>query len=186
MKKVTFTFLFALIASTFTLMAQVKNNLLKTSLTAPLIRTYTLAYERMLNDEMSLQLGFGYFGGWKLGDSKIDGFNLTPEFRYFLSEKKVAPSGGFVAPFLRYGSTGIESGEEGTEDYAKAGMTTIGGGVLIGVQRLFKETVSLEAFIGPAYYNSNLDIQSGAEEEFSTNLLDGFSVRLGATLGIAF
>ena len=173
-----------LISSTTT--AQDKMNLLKTSLSAPLIRTYTLAFERVLNPDMSLQLGGNYFAGWKFGDNRFNGYAITPEFRYYLSESKEAPDGGFIAPYARYGVTGIKMGEPGDEDYGKAEVRMIGGGLLIGTQRIFKNLISLEAFIGPAYYNAKLDVESGIEEDFALTLLDGWSVRLGVTIGILF
>ena len=186
MKKITTALFVLLFIMICTIQAQVKENVIKTSLSAPIIRTFTLAYERALNPDMSLQLGGSYFAGWSIGDTRLDGFSVLPEFRYYLSEEKECPNGGFIAPFLRYGSIGIEVGDEGTPDYGKASLTNYGGGVLVGVQRLFKETISLEAFIGPAYYNVNVQVEEGTEEEFSTGLLEGFSVRLGVTLGIAF
>ena len=172
------------ISSTAT--AQSKKNLLKTSLTAPLIRTYTLAYERVLNADMSLQLGYNYFAGWKFGDNRLNGYSIIPEFRYYLSESKETPNGGFIAPFARYGVTGIKIGEPGDEDYGKADVQLFGGGLLIGTQRIFKDLISLEAFIGPAYYNAKVDVEDGIEEDFTLTLLDGWSVRMGITIGIAF
>jgi hypothetical protein len=166
--------------------AQVKSNVLKTSLVAPIIKTYTLAYERALNTDMSVQLGFNYFAGWKFGDRRLNGFSIIPEYRYYLSEAKEAPNGPYVAPFMRFGSTGIEEGEVGDEDYGKATINIIGGGLLIGSQRTFKDVLSLEAFVGPAYYNAKLDVESGVDEGFNLNLIDGWSVRLGVTVGIVF
>lgn len=110
--------------------AQVKSNVIKTSLTAPILKTYTLAYEHAFNSDISAQLGFNYFAGWKIGDSRLNGFSVTPEFRYYLSESKEAPRGGFIAPFARYGSTGIKAGVIGDEDYGKADITLIGGAFL--------------------------------------------------------
>ena len=187
MKKIIFLLSLStaiLISSTVT--AQDKMNLLKTSLSAPLIRTYTLAFERVLNQDMSLQLGANYFAGWKFGDNRLNGYAVIPEFRYYLSESKETPNGGFIAPFARYGVTDIKMGEPGDEDYGKANIKMFGGGLLIGTQRIFKEVISLEAFIGPAYYNANVDVEAGSEEDFSLTLLDGWSVRLGVTIGIFF
>ena len=87
---------------------------------------------------------------------------------------------------MRFGSTGIEEGEVGDEDYGKATINVIGGGLLVGSQRTFKDVISLEAFVGPAYYNAKLDVESGEDEGFNLNLIDGWSVRLGVTVGIVF
>ena len=187
MKKIyLFTALCIVISLLNQVEAQVKNNVIKTSLTAPLIKTYTIAYERVFNADMSAQLGFNYFAGWKLGDSRLNGYSVTPEFRYYLSESKEAPGGAFIAPYGRYGITGIKVSEVGDPDYAKAEINIIGGGLLLGTQRIFKELISLEAFVGPAYYNARIDVEAGTEEDFTLNLLDGWSVRLGVTVGVAF
>lgn len=102
------------------LYAQEKKNLIKVSLVMPLASTFGLSYEVMLNDDMSL-----HFGG---GVGKLNYFN--PQFRYYLNENKVAPSGAFIAPFLMI-----------KEDP--------GGGLAVGYQQLFKQKVSLEAYAGP-------------------------------------
>ena len=181
-----FIFISVAILISGTLNAQVKGNILKTSLTAPLIKTYTIAYERAFNADMSGQLGFNYFAGWKLGDTRLNGFSIIPEFRYYLAESKEAPNGGFIAPFARYGNTGIKVMESGDPDYAEADITMIGGGLLIGTQRLFKDVISLEAFIGPAYYNAKIDVTDGDIGDTNLTLIDGWSVRMGITVGIAF
>ncbi len=169
-----------------TVNAQFRYNIVKTSLTAPLIKTYTIAYERVLNADMSVQLGYNHFAGWKLGDSKLSGYSIIPEFRYYLSESKETPNGGFIAPFGRYGSTSLKILDETDPDYAEADINIIGGGLLVGVQRLFKDVISLEAFIGPAFYSAKLDVKEGDVEESNLTLIDGWSVRLGITIGIAF
>ena len=61
--------------------------------------------------------------------------SLRFEYRYYLSETKPAPSGAFIAPYGQLADDGITSG--------------LSGGLLIGYQRLFKQKIALEAFIGP-------------------------------------
>lgn len=164
------------------------SNVVKTSLSAPLFRVYTLAYEKAFNEDMSVQLGLGYFAGWKIGDGKIDGFTVTPEFRYYLNEEKGAPKGGFIAPYVRYASYNLVVGESTDPDYGKASLNVIGGGILVGTQKIFKDVISLEAFIGPAYANANLKVKEGTgiTADYDLKLLDGFTVRAGITLGVAF
>jgi hypothetical protein len=163
-------------------------NVIKTSLSAPLFRVYTLAYEKAFNADMSAQLGFGYFAGWKLGDGKINGYTITPEFRYYLNEEKGAPKGGFIAPYLRYASYTLQVGNTGDVDYGKASINVMGAGILVGAQKVFKNVISLEAFIGPAYANANLKVKDGTgiTSNYNLKLLDGFTVRAGLTIGFVF
>ena len=120
----TFIFLILTLIGLFTAKpaeAQVKKNLIKTSLVFPLGSIYTLSYERLLNFEMGIQVTA------IVGDSP---FAVVPEFRYYLSETQIAPNGTFVGPFMMIG-------EE------------MGGGLMVGYQRLFKEKITLEAYLGP-------------------------------------
>lgn len=117
---IAFLIVFLVIIPSSRLHAQEKNNLIKMSLALPLARTFEMSYERMLNDEMSIDLTAG------AGELTY----VNPQFRYYLTEGKTAPSGAFVAPFLMI-----------REDF--------GGGLTIGYQQLYKQKVSLEAFLGP-------------------------------------
>ncbi len=156
-------------------------NIFKANLFSPLVRTGSFFYERVLNEDMSVQMGFFYTGA-SLGDTKFRGVGFTPEFRYYLSETRPAPSGVFVAPYLRYQSFNLTvEGEAG-----KATYSGLGGGLLVGWQRLLKETISLEGFIGPSYFAGNMNVTDGSQDDFDIGFFDGFGVRFGFTVGIAF
>ncbi len=158
---------------------QVKN-LVKANLFSPLLRTGSFFYERTLSESSSLTLGF-LFTSWGFGDSDITGWAVTPEYRFYLSDKP-APEGFYIAPYLRYTSLSLTA--ENAD--GKAELTGVGGGLLIGRQWIFKERISLDLFIGPSYTKGDLKIKSGAEEDFDVGVWDGFGVRPGVTLGIAF
>ena len=66
--------------------------------------------------------------------------SFRPSFRYYLSESP-APNGSFIAPTLHY-----------RED------ADFGGGIMVGHQRLFKEKISLEVFVGPEFFSSGVNI----------------------------
>ncbi|MGC9342127.1 MAG: DUF3575 domain-containing protein, partial [Bacteroidales bacterium] len=149
------------------------------SLASPFLNTYVLAYERVLNKDMGAQLGFYYTGANAL-EAKFSGFAITPEFRYYLSESKTAPNGAFVAPFLRYQNFTLED----EESLASGTLTSFGGGLLVGVQRVFKETITLSAFIGPAYVSPKIDYEDPEEDFFSRD--GGFWARAGINIGIMF
>ena len=158
----------------------VKQNVIKVNLMSPLVRTGSFFYERALNEDMSLQMGF-FYSGASVGDTKFRGFGITPEFRYYLSESKVAPAGIYIAPYLRYQSFDLSSeGEVGTATYSATG-----GGLLLGVQRLLKNVVTIEAFAGPSYSKGNIKLEGTEENIFDTEFFDGFSVRFGFTVGLA-
>ena len=139
MKKI---FLFLVISSCFSIILNAqKKNIIKTSLIFPLAESFDISYERILNDEMSLVIE-GIIGS-EFGA-------ISPQFRYYLSEKNIAPTGAFVSPFGMIGSDGMT-----------------GGGVMVGYQRLFKEKLSLDAYIGPGIYVEAIAVWGGINLGFA-------------------
>ncbi|MQY80420.1 MAG: DUF3575 domain-containing protein [Bacteroidetes bacterium] len=183
MKKVLRILLFGFFLSTVSILAfGQKSNVLKVNLFSPLIKSGSFFYERVLNDDMSAQLGF-FFMSWTPGssDTKFGGFGVTPEFRYYLSESS-APKGIFIAPFVRYQKFSLEVESVNSE----ADLTVFGGGLLVGAQTLLKDLITIEAFIGPSYGFGSIDVKAGDESDFDFETFDGFGARGGITIGIAF
>lgn len=158
-------------------------NLFKINLLSPLVRTGSFFYERALSNDLSLQLGFFYTGA-TVGETEFRGMGITPELRYYLSEKHSAPRGVFIAPFGRYQNFNVENTD--AEPVSKGTITSFGGGLLIGTQTLFKNRISLDVWAGPAYYSSKTKVTVGNEEDFELGSFDGFTVRFGITVGIGF
>lgn len=157
-----------------------KSNFVKANLFSPLVRSGSFFYEKVINDDMSVQLGF-FFTKIGAGDTKFSGFGITPEFRYYLSES-AAPKGIFLAPYIRYQSFRLSV--EG--DIAEAKLSVFGGGLLVGAQTLLKDKITIEAFAGPAYGFGNMDVEAGSEGDFEIGTFDGFGARVGVTVGIGF
>ena len=157
-----------------------QSNVFKINILSPVVRTASVFYERALNDQSSLQLGF-FYSGYSDDDTKFRGFGITPEYRFYLSETP-APAGFYVAPFLRYQNFDLE--DELTLDEAE--YSAFGGGLLIGRQWVFKERVALDVFLGPAYVSGDVEVTEGSEGSFDVGVFDGFGLRAGVTLGLAF
>lgn len=159
--------------------ANAQKTIVKANMLSPLVRTGSFFVEHQLNNNSSLQLGLLYTGKtWD--DTKIRGWGITPEYRFYLSDSP-APDGFFIAPYARYLHFNLEN-----EAKNKAKMNGLGTGLIIGQQYIFKERLSFEWFFGPAYTNINLDVDSGTDDDFETGSWDGFTLRAGITLGIAF
>lgn len=152
--------------------------------------TGAFAYERVIAEQMSGQLGFQFtrYSGWATGGRPLSGYAITPEFRYYFTD--VAPKGFFVAPFLRYRHTSLEG------DVALAGrgfqgtvaINNFGGGVLIGGQFLLGQRFSLEAFLGPTINGRSYKFTEGTTES-DYNIPNFFSpvwFRTGMTVGFLF
>ncbi len=181
MKKIYFLFLFIFLLCSLSISGySQKSNYLKANLFSPLVRTGSLFYEKVFNDDMSGQLGL-FFTKVRAGDTKFSGFGITPEFRYYLSES-AAPKGIFMAPYIRYQSFSLTV--EGSN--AEAKLSVFGGGLLVGAQTLLKDVIQIEAYIGPAYGFDKIDVETGSEDDFEIGAFNDFGVRVGVTVGIGF
>lgn len=177
MKKVVLFALAAFILSTG-LMGQKKSNI-KTDLFSAFLRTGVLKFERALNEDMSFQLG-AFYTGYSPGDTdaRLAGFGITPEFRYYLSENP-APHGTYLAPNFRYMKLTAD------DNINQATLTTYGFAINLGHQVIFKDLIVVDGWIGPAFAFRNLDDPSGQVEAGITSV-NGFAIRLGIAIGIAF
>lgn len=158
-----------------------KMNAIKTDLFSPFLRTGVLKYERAINENFSLQLGAFYTGYSPRGtDARLSGYGITPEFRFYLSEKP-APHGTYLAPNVRYMM--LEAKDTNTEEFAK--MTAFGIAFNIGHQMVLKDIVVLDGWIGPSYNFRNVSEVVG-DIDFGIQTANGFGIRLGVAIGIVF
>ena len=143
---------------------------------------------------------------------RTQGFAITPEYRYMLNGRKL--SGVYVAPFMRYmyyeysrdldltintrtyptligyPSTTTYSSTSGSDLYA---YHTLGLGVTVGKQIMFKNKVVLDFFIGPSYsllLASNTTINSTNDIVIGSGIpnlfIRGYGVRAGVSIGLAY
>ncbi|GAB3549999.1 hypothetical protein [Spirosoma fluminis] len=164
--------------------------LVKTNLTGP----FSLLVEVPTVHQQSLQLGaksltWGLFG-------KSTFFNITPEYRFYLSKQppsahRPAPKGFYVSPYLRYQSVVEEHiGILGSQKYGTVFYSMFGGGAVIGTQFISRGGFVLDAFLGAGYFPL---MQYRITTERTTYYpLDAkpedyrFDLRLGLCIGLAF
>ncbi|NBC82858.1 MAG: DUF3575 domain-containing protein [Bacteroidetes bacterium] len=166
------------------LLAQ-KKNVIKANLFSPIVRTGSFFYERGLSDATSAQLGV-FYSGASVQETKFRGFGITPEFRFYPG--KESPEKFYIAPYLRYTNFSLtgEVSDGSNVDEAKATLSAFGGGLLVGGQFIFGDVVALDMFIGPGYAASSLDVEAGDEGTFNIGAFDGFTLRVGVCVGVAF
>jgi hypothetical protein len=176
---------FVLCASSVTMLnaQDGRSNAFKVNIFSPVVKSGSFFYERKVNNTSSAQLGGG-FTAYKADELKISGVFFTPEYRFYLTNQ--AMNGFYVAPFLRYQNLKIEDTESDPAHPNKAKLTTFGGGLVAGRQWMFKDIVTLDIFIGPSYNSGDLKVTSGSEVADIPGVFNGFGVRTGLTLGIAF
>lgn len=166
--------------------ASAQTQALKVNILSPLVNTGSFFYEHQVGEHRSLQLG-GLFTAWSTGNTKIRGFALTPEYRFYLSDSKPALEGFYFAPFVRYQNLTLTVTDEYSPDKAEASLNTFGGGLLAGYQVVFKKRFTLDGFLGPSYNGGSLKVTMGnASETFDAGAFKGFGIRTGVTFGIAF
>jgi hypothetical protein len=178
-KRLSIAFM-VLLSASMVAYAQPKNAL-KINILSPVLKTFNVSYERVLTESSSAQLGF-YVTSASAAGLKYSGIGLTPEVRFYLSDSD-APEGFYVGPFLRYQSLKLEVKDTGD----KANISSIGAGVIIGKQWLFKERVTFDIFLGPSYSGGTVKATSGSSSDFDVSGgVKGFGLRAGITLGVAF
>jgi hypothetical protein len=165
-------------------------NVIKINPLSLIAATGSFAYERVINERMSGQLGlqFTSYSGWVTGGRPLKGFAVTPEFRYFLTGS--APKGFFLAPFLRYRQSSItgEITAGGRNFNGKVDINNFGGGVLIGGQYILGQRVSIEGFIGPTINGRSYKFTEGTTEtDYDIpNFFSPVWFRTGFTVGFLF
>jgi len=155
------------------------NNNIKVNILSPVVRTGSVFYERRLGASTTAQLG-AFYTGYSADGLKLRGFGITPEFRYYASKDKGAMNGFYVAPFVRYQNYTI------SEDINKGTLSTVGGGLLLGSQWLLKGGLNIDLFAGPSYNSGSVKIKSGTDSFDLPGGVNGFGIRGGLTVGIAF
>jgi len=170
----------AIVVISTSLQAQKMNNI-KTDLFSPIIRTFAIKFERAFTEDISGQLGFFYTGFHpRESETTLEGYGITPEFRFYLSET-LAPSGTYLAPNIRYMSltaTDPIANDEGT-------LTSIGLAINLGKQVLLKDIILIDAWVGPSYNFRSVSDNSG-DIDIGISEVNGFGLRLGIAIGIAF
>lgn len=156
-----------------------QNAVLKINFLSLVVKTFNVSFEKIIDTDNSFQLGVFYTGA-SISDTDLTGIGITPEYRFYLSDTD-APDGVYVAPYLRYSSFDLEN----KFTVSKATLSSFGGGLVIGRQWLFKEKITFDIFLGPTYSTSTLKLKSGFDS-FDVGSFDGFGIRIGLTLGIAF
>lgn len=156
--------------------AQEKTAAIKLNYLSLLVKTLNLSFEKSLKEDASFQLGV-YYTGFTSGGLEYNGLGITPEYRKYLTGE--ALNGAYIAPFARYQN--ITLTEPST--LSKGSISTFGGGLIVGRQWMMK-SVSFEVFIGPVYNSRSYSVTSGST--LNGGSFDGFSLRLGSTIGLGF
>lgn len=175
-------------------------NILKTNMTSFFISTFHLNYERVMNKQVTLQLGVHYsFAGSGLSDNGnnnnnsyqgIRGFGITPEIRFY--PNKIAPIGFYVAFSPRFQSYTTSNqyynNQIGGNSSTQVRHTAVGAGFLVGSQWIIGDRITIESYIGPSINYTNITSTNSLNNYSNNNgpIVNRVGVRFGVTLGVAF
>jgi len=181
MKKISIMFLF--VAATIAGNAQDagRSNAIKLNPLSLAFMTGNISYERAVSSNSSIQLG-AFYSSVGISGLKYTGWGVTPEYRLYFAGAKEALNGVYVAPFGRYQSFNLEDKDMGN----KTTFTTMGGGAIIGWQKMWNSGFTLDLFAGPSYSKAKFK-NDGDEDSFDVKGgFTGFGVRTGLTIGFGF
>lgn len=165
MKKLSLVILVTIIFSS-SVMSQ--ENIVKINPLGLVFGAFEVGYERVLNDNQSLQVDLAFVSFDDLGQD-YTGFGAGLQYRFYVQKAKEAPIGWFVGPFASYSSAS-------SNDF---NVSNFGAGGIIGYQWHWNP-ITLDIYGGPAYFSvdaddPNFDFQS-----------DGIGARIGLSLGFGF
>jgi hypothetical protein len=178
------TLVLAFIAATIAVQAQsgVHSNAIKLNPLSLALLTGNVSYERAVSANQSFQIGL-FYSGLTISDLKYSGLGITPEFRFYVAGKKEALNGVYVAPYARYQSFNFK--DKITDD--KATLSSVGGGAIIGWQKMWNSGFVLDIFAGPGYNAGNVKYDDENDNEFDVKGgIKGFGFRTGLSIGIGF
>ena len=168
---------------------QPKRNIIKVNIMGILIGGVHLAYERKLAKHISGQITLTYFNHYTNRRDDIYGFAVTPEIRFYL--EKEAFNGIYLSFSPRYKHLIVKEEVRNTNPSIASTIATqssnidmVGSGLLFGAQRVFKDNMIIDFFIGTSY-NINVGAKNAAYlNNGELRSLLGF--RTGFHLGYAF
>ncbi|MCH5715867.1 DUF3575 domain-containing protein [Niabella hibiscisoli] len=162
---------------------QVKSNLVKFNLTAPILKNYALQYERVLNKRISVALSGRIMPASTiplkrlirdevirddnelvtdiLNQVQFSNFAITPELRIYLGRKGYG-QGFYIAPYYRFAKYKMHEATlsyEADQTYSvrvSGDLTGHTGGLLLGSQWNLGKSLSLDLWIaGPGIGGAN-------------------------------
>jgi hypothetical protein len=166
-----------------------KKNIIKLNLSSLIFSNFSLQYERVLTRKSSIALGLSVMpktglpfaktlkdkygsnsdAARAIDETRLSNFSITPEYRFYLG-KKGAPTGFYVAPFVRYNHLNFNQFYRFTPSDNKqhvanivGSINNIGGGLLIGTQWNLSKKLTLDWWIAGPIYGSSKGTLTGTD-----------------------
>lgn len=164
------------------LTGQAQENTIKVGLLSPLGRNLTLEYERVIADHQSIAVQVGYVIPWNdpfsladdfegISNPIVTGFNVTPQYRFYLGQRSYAPAGLYLAPYLRYYRLSFETDYQDDFDMVsvagsfQARYSTTGLGAQLGYQWVVNDVFTVDwYFLGLGLYLYGADVELNLDQ----------------------
>lgn len=168
-------------------------NIIKLNLTNLLFLSPTIAYEKVINDNMSIgsSVLYSYFN-WDYIGFKIAGPRVFIDYKYYFMG--TAPEGIYGLGYFSIGNLNLSiknvhaidpvTYEEFIFD-AAARFFSLNSGIGLGYQKIISNNLTLDIYGGIGFGYSTLTILSGSDDLFDTNIIPS-GKRFGFSLGWAF
>lgn len=168
-----------------------KKNILKMNLSSLVFKNFSFQYERVIAPKMSVGLGISVMpktglpfastlkdqygnnsdAARAIDETRLSNFAITPEIRFYLG-KKMAPTGFYVAPYMRYNKLNFDQVYTFTPSDNKlhtanitGDFTNIGGGLMFGAQWNLSKSLTLDWWIAGAAVGSAKATLSGTDPQ---------------------
>jgi len=168
-------------------------NIIKLNLTNLFFLSPTVAYERVINNNMSIgsSILYSYFN-WEYIGFKISGPRVFIDYKYYFLG--TAPEGIYGLGYFTIGNLNLSiknitaidpiTYEEFTFD-AEAIFFSLTSGIGIGYQKVLSNNLTLDVYGGLGFGYSTLTLLSGSSDLFNTSTIPS-GKRIGFNLGWAF
>jgi hypothetical protein len=149
-----------------------QSNLVKANASGFALGQISLSYERVVGDYASAMLNFSFTPTTEMGFKDllisqsnqdesfgmaiykaimINGISITPEFRFYTSTEREAPTGFYFAPYFSYTSHSVtgdfffnDPGEDPVNYVLDGKYTAIGGGISLGYQWVIADFLAID------------------------------------------
>jgi len=170
------------------LTGQAQENTIKVGLLSPLGRNLTLEYERTIADHQSIALQAGYIIPWNdpfsladdfegISNPQLTGFNVTPQYRFYLGQSSYAPEGLYLAPYLRYYRLSFSTDYQDDFDMVsvegsfQGRYSTTGLGAQLGYQWVVSDVFTVDwYFLGLGLYLYGAGIEATIDQASGVGL----------------
>ena len=187
MKKLLFL---AVLSIALTLAAQAQDtrmHTVKINLHAPLFNSFYMAYEHVMNDDITVGSDLFIIGN-RYDDVKWSGFGISPEVRFYF--KSNVYSGYYLAPYVRYQNVKItdqikiDNGLGGYDLKTREGRhQLLGFGMNFGHNFVFNDRVCIDLYAGPQFQRKYV---SGEARPRSAYFNAVYFARVGVNIGFRF